>query len=136
MGRCSFISTRSDLRALSDATLANQLEQAITKLEVLKDSYGNARGIWPLSVVRMQRSSLRQPWAYRLKGRAYQSIQYLDEPPFFGVLFLITETLAPSPARKTMTDALDAYLHKCEAEDLMDEIRRRLALRSPPTDQG
>ncbi|MEQ8824051.1 MAG: hypothetical protein RIC14_06740 [Filomicrobium sp.] len=71
------------------------------------------------------RTYIRHPLAYRVKGSLFGSLFLMPEPPWIMLLFpLFCWVIGPEARREVLRPFL-AYFEKCEAEDILDEIKRR-----------
>ena len=127
------INLRYDLRIRRDKTLATRLAAAWQLIDALRLATvkPGCRDIW--HGLGMRRSFIRARWAYRLKARLHVamhvvgSIGQSGEAWFIVAPFLVLAWLIlPRETRSETLGEYNAFLLKCEIEDLQDELQRRL----------
>jgi hypothetical protein len=129
------INLRYDLRLRFSRTLATRLDAAWRQIDrmnelAVKPSWWDA-----FHANRMKRSFIRHRFIYRIKARIHVVFRLLAGVseaggvegalimlPFAALAWLI----AGSPRPGEMLGEYDAFLLKCEIEDLQDEIQRRV----------
>jgi hypothetical protein len=114
---------RRELHKLPDAELARRLEATIYELERLHPLGAGKDWSWPLSFSRLSRSAIRHPWG--LKAGLLLCLIAGPQAVFFVPAWLA----AGGKQRQRALRPLRAYLLKCEVQDLMDEVERRVAKR-------
>ncbi len=130
------INLRYDLRIRRDKTLATRLAAAWQLIKALRPDSVKP-GWWDLWHGNgMRRSFIRARWAYRLKARLHvamrvvESISRASEAWFIVAPFLFLAWLIlPREVQSETLGEYDAFLLKCEIEDLQDEIQQRLQKR-------
>jgi hypothetical protein len=133
------VNLRYDLRFRFDRTLALRLEAAWRKIDRLGEAAVKPRWWDAFHANRMRRSFIRHRSMYRLKARLHVAWTHAEailgatdgSPgailiflPFYAVAWFLAPQLFARPP-----DALgeyDAFLLKCEIEDLQDEIQKRV----------
>jgi hypothetical protein len=129
------INLRYDLRFRFDRTLALRMEAAWRQIDRLSEAAVRPQWWEAFHTGRMRRSFIRHRATYRLKARLHVALTYanavlegaggdLGAMVIFLPFYVVYRLLAPRP-REAM-DAYEAFLLKCEIEDLQDEIQRRL----------
>ena len=135
------INLRYDLRFRFDRTLALRLEAAWRKI----DQVGEAavKPVWwdGFHANRLRRSFIRHRAMYRVKARMHVAARALNVLPDGdpGVMLIVVPVYAllwllaprPRPRFSEVLGEYEAFLLKCEIEDLQDEIQRRLDRRKP-----
>jgi len=125
------INLRYDLRFRFDQTLVDRLEAAWRRVGRLGEGAVKPRWWEAFHAGRMRRGFVRHRSAYRLKAAAHAAFAFSGalEPeaiillPFLVVARLIAPSLFQSPAE--LLSPYQAYLLRCEIEDLHDELQRR-----------
>jgi hypothetical protein len=130
------INLRYDLRFQSDSTLARRLEVAWRQIDRVNDLAVKPRWWDAFHANRMKRGIIRHRSIYRIKARIHVALRcvagidgaggdgLLIFIPFYAVAWL----LAPRSVLRSTNGMgeYDAFLLKCEIEDLQDEIQRRV----------
>lgn len=113
------INLRGDLAKLTDAELAEKLQQALADF----DEANNRRGIWGWSWLLWRwRGPIRHPRAYR----AFSSLFGGSTGNLFFDLVWMLGLSGKSGDRLLRKDrAIAMHLSLCEIEDLIDEAKRR-----------
>jgi hypothetical protein len=135
------INLRYDLRFRFDRTLAARLEAAWQKINQVGEASVKPEWWDGFHANRMRRSFIRHSAMYRVKARMHVAARALnffpDHDPGAMLIWLpvcaLLWFLAPRP-RTRLSEVLreyEAFLLKCEIEDLQDEIQRRLDRRKP-----
>lgn len=127
------LNLRFDLRVRRAKTLAKRLDAAWELLDRIKVNEVKP-GWWaPFHASRMKRSFVRHRSVYRYKARLHYALGYLGlgDLDWIGLGLAVIGAIFIRPVRKPENheamDRYDAYLLRCEVEDIMDEIRRRAA---------
>jgi hypothetical protein len=132
------INLRYDLRFRFDRTLALRLEAAWRKIDRMGEAAVKPSWWDAFHANRMKRSFVRHRSMYRLKARLHVAwthaaalLEASDGSPGAMLIFLpfyaALRSLAPRPPEEL--GAYEAFLLKCEIEDLQDEIHRRVRRR-------
>jgi len=127
------INLRYDLRLRFHRTLALRLDAAWRQIDrmnelAIKPSWWDA-----FHANRMKRSFIRHRLVYRIKARVHVVFRVVAGVlesgeaalillPFFVLAWLI----AGRPRPREMLGEYDAFMLRCEIEDLQDEIQRRV----------
>ena len=127
------VNLRYDLRLRFNRTLAVRLDAAWGQIDrmnelALRPSWWDA-----FHANRMKRSFIRHRLVYRIKARVHVVFRLMAGVlesgeavlillPFFALAWLI----AGGPRPRGMLSEYDAFMLKCEIEDLQDEIQRRV----------
>jgi hypothetical protein len=135
------INLRYDLRLRFDRTLALRLEAAWRKIDQIGEAAVKPTWWDGFHANRMRRSFIRHRVMYRIKARMHVAARALQalEPevlillPVYALLWLIWR---PSPGPSEIFGEYEAFLLRCEIEDLQDEIQRRLHKRKPRQTPG
>ena len=135
------INLRYDLRFRFDRTLARRLEAAWRDIDRLSETAVKPTWWDAFHANRMRRSFIRHRLMYRIKARvrvaSIHVAAVLDVGdvggaliflPFYVLIWLIAPRPFPRPA-DTLGE-YDAFLLRCEIEDLQDEIQRRVDKRT------
>jgi hypothetical protein len=133
------INLRIDLRFRRDKSLAERLDATCALLGRIEPSEIKPKW-WQLSHAnRMKRSFIRHRSIYRYKARLHYAFNEmgLGHLEIVGLVIALVGALFIRPKRKPgnseAMDRYDAYLLRCEIEDLMDETRSRIARREAKT---
>jgi len=135
------INLRYDLRFRLDQTLVDRLEAAWRRVDRLGDDAVKPRWWEAFHAGRMRRSFIRHRAMYRIKARLHVAFTYLigalegGELIVFLLPFIIVAWwIAPRsfPNRADLLGPYDAFLLRCEIEDLHDELQRRGRRRAQP----
>jgi hypothetical protein len=129
------INLRYDLRLRSERTLAARLDAAWQQIDRMGEAAVKPSWWDAFHANRMRRSFIRHRSMYRLKARlwvAWTHAAALLEAgegalvflPFYVLLRLIVGK--PFPRPREALGEYQAFLLKCEIEDLQDEIQRRI----------
>src|SRR5262245_49281630 len=131
------INLRYDLRIRFERTLARRLEAAWRKIDLLGEAAVKPTWWDAFHANRMKRSFIRHRLMYRIKARLHVAWTHaaaifeggggegaLIFLPFYVLAWLIAPRPFPRPAE--MLGEYDAFLLRCEIEDLQDEIQRRV----------
>jgi hypothetical protein len=136
------INLRYDLRFLPDQTLADRLEDAWQQFARIPSTGITPRLGDPLHANRMKRTFVRHQAMYRRKARMQVALRDAwtvlnasqgSAPglviflPFYLVARLIAQRGVP--VLPNAPGESDAFLLKCELEDLQDELQRRIGNR-------
>jgi hypothetical protein len=133
------INLRYDLRFRFDRTLARRLEVAWRKIGRMGEM--TVKPTWwdAFHANRMKRSFIRHRLMYRIKARVHVAFTHaaaiveggggagegvLIFLPFYVLAWLIAPRPFPRPPE--VLGEYDAFLLRCEIEDLQDEIQRRI----------
>jgi hypothetical protein len=127
------INLRYDLRFRFDRTLACRLKAAWQKIDQLGET--SVKPAWwdVAHANRMRRSFIRHRLMYRIKARVHVATKLLaDVDDSWAMLVLLPiSVLLWLGHRDRFRAECEAFLLKCEIEDLQDEIQRRLDKRKP-----
>ena len=133
------INLRYDLRFRFDRTLALRLEAALRKVDRMGESAVKPTWWDAFHANRMKRSFIQHRLMYRIKARvhvAYTHVAAILEGganagegaliflPFYVLAWLIAPRPFPRPPE--VLGEYDAFLLRCEIEDLQDELQRRV----------
>lgn len=131
------INLRYDLRFRFDRTLADRLEAAWLQIDRMNELAVKPTWWDAFHANRMRRSFIRHRSMYRIKARvrvAFIHVAAVLEGgggegaliflPFYVLAWLIAPRPFPRPP-ETLGE-YDAFLLRCEIEDLQDEIKRRV----------
>ena len=135
------INLRYDLRLRRDRTLARRLEAAWRDIDRLGEAAVKPTWWDAFHANRMRRSFIRHRLMYRIKARVRIAFTHVAAVlnggqgegaliflPFYVLIWLIAPRPFPRPA--DMLGEYDAFLLRCEIEDLQDEIQRRVDKRA------
>ena len=132
------INLRYDLRFRFNRTLALRLEAAWRKIDQIGEAAAKPSWWDGFHANRMRRSFIRHRAMYRIKARVHVAARAFDVVasdaavvllPVLALLWLLSPRSFPRPSE--VLGEYDAFLLKCEIEDLQDEIQRRLDKRKP-----
>lgn len=126
------LNLRVGLRLLPGSILARRLETALASFEQAVAEGGQPSRLDLAHPLHMRRGFIRHPAYYRVKASISGLFQVLDAGallPLVPVLWL----LASKEDRAREAARYRAYLLKCEVEDLLDEIERRVQKRKQAT---
>ena len=131
------INLRYDLPFRFDRTLAARLQAAWRRIDRLGE--GAVKPTWwdAFHANRMQRSFIRHRSMYRIKARIHVACTDLAAVleagealpimlPFLVLAWLIAPKPKSFPRPLETLGEYDAFLLRCEIEDLQDEIQRRV----------
>ena len=134
------LNLRYDLQFRFDRTLARRLQAAWKRVDECRSGAVNPTWWDRFHANRMRRGYVRHRIAYKLKARLHVAFTHVgaiassvpgSDPialaiftPFYFLAWLIAPRPFPRPV-ETLGE-YDAYLLKCEIEDLQDELQRRL----------
>jgi hypothetical protein len=137
------INLRYDLRFRFDRTLARRLEAAWESIDRMGERPVKPKWWDAFHANRMRRSFIRHRLAYRIKARIHVALTHAsavleasDGTPVAMLIFLPFWVLAwliaprPFPRPPEVLGEYDAFLLRCEIEDLQDEIQRRVENRN------
>jgi len=128
------INLRYDLRFRSDQALVDRLAAAWHRIDRMGEGAIKPRWWEAFHAGRMRRSLIRHRAMYRIKARVHVAFTCLTGALEAGELIvillpflLVAWWIAPawSPIRADLLGPYDAFLLRCEIEDLHDELRRR-----------
>src|SRR5262245_23690800 len=128
------INLRYDLRFRSDQALLDRLAAAWHQIDRMGEGAIKPRWWEALHAGRMRRSLIRHRAMYRIKARVHVAFTHLTgaleagEPIVIFLPFLLVAWwIAPAwlPSRADLRGPDDAFLLRCEIEDLHAELRRR-----------
>lgn len=131
------INLRYDLRFRFDRTLANRVRAAWRQIDRLHELAVKPTWWDAFHANRMKRSFIRHRSMYRIKARIYVAFTYLAAVletgealpimlPFLVLAWLIAPKPKSFPRPPEALGEYDAFLLRCEIEDLQDEIQRRV----------
>lgn len=126
------INLRYDLRLRFDRTLALRLEAAWRKIDQIGEAAVKPTWWDAFHANRMRRSFIRHRAMYRVKARLHMAGRALGALEAETLILLPVFVLAwllsprPSPGLAEVLGEYEAFLLKCEIEDLQDEIQGRL----------
>lgn len=133
------INLRYDLRIRFERTLVRRLEAAWRKVDRLGEAAVKPTWWDAFHANRMKRGFIRHRLAYRIKARVHVALTHaaailegagsgaegaLIFLPFYVLAWFIAPR--PFPRPQEVLGEYDAFLLRCEIEDLQDEIQRRL----------
>jgi hypothetical protein len=127
------INLRYDLLFRFDRTLAIQLRAAWRQFDRLNELAVKPSWWDAFHANRMKRSFIRHRSLYRIKARAHALSHFAAAAgweggpvflPFYALAWLIAPRPFPRPP-ETLGE-YEAFLLRCEIEDLQDEIQRRI----------
>jgi hypothetical protein len=130
------INLRYDLRFRFDRTLADRLEAAWLQIDRMNELAVKPTWWDAFHANRMKRSFIRHRSMYRIKARVRVALIHVAAVlggggegvliflPFYVLAWLIAPRPFPRPP-ETLGE-YDAFLLRCEIEDLQDEIQRRV----------
>jgi hypothetical protein len=139
------INLRYDLRFRFNRTLANRLESAWRQIDQMNELAVKPTWWDAFHANRMKRSFIRHRSMYRIKARIHVATTHVAAVfegggggegaliflPFYVLAWLIAPKPFPRP-HETLGE-YDAYLLRCEIEDLQDELQRRVDKRKRAT---
>ena len=132
------INLRDDLRFRFERTLVRRLEAAWRKIGRMNELAVKPTWWDAFHANHMRRSFIRHRLMYRIKARVHVAFTHVAAVaeagegafiflPFYALAWLIAPKPFPRPPE--MLGEYDAFLLRCEIEDLQDEIQRRVEKR-------
>lgn len=128
------INLRYDLRFRFDRTLARRLDAAWRQIDRMSEVAVKPTWWDDFHANQMKRSFIRHRFIYRIKARVHIALRHVPTvsdgdgllifiPFYVAAWFFAPRSVARLPG---LLGEYDAFLLKCEIEDLQDEIQRRL----------
>jgi len=131
------INLRYDLRFRFEKTLAARLAAAWRQVDRMSEA--SIKPSWwdAFHANRMRRTFIRHRSMYRIKARVHVALTHaaavlqagegaLIFLPFYVLAWFIAPKPKPFPRPPEVLGEYDAFLLRCEIEDLQDELQRRI----------